>query len=370
MSVAEPITACEAIQPPPTTNGTAYVALIQRGPRTSSCDFVNKVRFAQDAGFSAVVVFDDVEEDIPVMGGKAPDIVIPAVMVTLDSGTFMKQNANQAIVHITRDQVTEWPPFMMTFVIVCSSAIFAFTVYMFYRQRSRRTEVVPAIDICMTQAELNRLPKRKFEKSADGSNAASCCICLAEYETGDLLVALTCGHEFHNDCITPWLTRRRRTCPLCKRDPCCDRNSSSVPLLINAASATRDYSTFASDHATAEETEPLLSQAQAEYHSSVGAPPAFVAEVAAAAAAATVSASAQSSGGSAASAVTAGSANSTIAMLPESTAINNEADDNEDSDEDDDEDSDKDANAGSSSSKSQIPCSPTTISASENHEKV
>jgi hypothetical protein len=31
-------------------------------------------------------------------------------------------------------------------------------------------------------------------------------------------MSLPCGHEFHVDCITPWLVTRRRTCPICKGD--------------------------------------------------------------------------------------------------------------------------------------------------------
>ncbi|KAG7144952.1 E3 ubiquitin-protein ligase plr-1 like [Verticillium longisporum] len=46
-----------------------------------------------------------------------------------------------------------------------------------------------------------------------------CVVCLEEYENGvSQVMSLPCGHEFHADCITPWLTTRRRTCPICKGD--------------------------------------------------------------------------------------------------------------------------------------------------------
>ncbi|KAI9786723.1 MAG: hypothetical protein M1816_007864 [Peltula sp. TS41687] len=46
-----------------------------------------------------------------------------------------------------------------------------------------------------------------------------CVICLEEYVDGvSRVMSLPCGHEFHAECITPWLTTRRRTCPICKGD--------------------------------------------------------------------------------------------------------------------------------------------------------
>ncbi|OPB35950.1 subtilisin like protease [Trichoderma guizhouense] len=46
-----------------------------------------------------------------------------------------------------------------------------------------------------------------------------CVVCLEEYVDGvSRVMRLPCGHEFHADCITPWLTTRRRTCPICKGD--------------------------------------------------------------------------------------------------------------------------------------------------------
>ncbi|KAJ5095645.1 hypothetical protein NUU61_005001 [Penicillium alfredii] len=51
------------------------------------------------------------------------------------------------------------------------------------------------------------------------SRQVECVVCLEEYVDGQSRVmSLPCGHEFHAECITPWLTTRRRTCPICKGD--------------------------------------------------------------------------------------------------------------------------------------------------------
>ncbi|KAG6140839.1 hypothetical protein E4U12_005815 [Claviceps purpurea] len=77
--------------------------------------------------------------------------------------------------------------------------------------------------------DASRISRRSgFEKGAGGFSAewrkymgrqVECVVCLEEYVDGvSRVMRLPCGHEFHADCITPWLTTRRRTCPICKGD--------------------------------------------------------------------------------------------------------------------------------------------------------
>jgi len=42
-----------------------------------------------------------------------------------------------------------------------------------------------------------------------------CCICQEEYNNGDAVGVLDCGHEFHTCCIKQWLTQKN-LCPICK----------------------------------------------------------------------------------------------------------------------------------------------------------
>jgi len=43
-----------------------------------------------------------------------------------------------------------------------------------------------------------------------------CLVCQCEYEEGEMLKRLPCGHCFHSGCITDWLIKNP-LCPLCKR---------------------------------------------------------------------------------------------------------------------------------------------------------
>jgi len=49
----------------------------------------------------------------------------------------------------------------------------------------------------------------------DCDESPSCAICFVPLEGGDRVGDLTCGHNFHVDCLKTWLPRRN-TCPLCQ----------------------------------------------------------------------------------------------------------------------------------------------------------
>ncbi|KAF1958991.1 hypothetical protein CC80DRAFT_24072 [Byssothecium circinans] len=92
------------------------------------------------------------------------------------------------------------------------------------RLRSQNEPEVPATSSSFLQP--HRTPEEEKRESGlaawrrrYGGRQKECVVCLEEYEDGvSQVMSLPCGHEFHADCITPWLVTRRRTCPICKGD--------------------------------------------------------------------------------------------------------------------------------------------------------
>ena len=55
---------------------------------------------------------------------------------------------------------------------------------------------------------------------AGGSTGGSCCICLENYESGNVLRRLSCCHKFHKGCLNKWALSalnysRDPACPVC-----------------------------------------------------------------------------------------------------------------------------------------------------------
>ena len=55
------------------------------------------------------------------------------------------------------------------------------------------------------------------DDDVDGAeDDTTCCICFGEYEDGEMLRPLHCGHTFHRKCIDSWL-RLQSKCPVCRQ---------------------------------------------------------------------------------------------------------------------------------------------------------
>ncbi|KAJ8539512.1 hypothetical protein K7X08_013764 [Anisodus acutangulus] len=75
-------------------------------------------------------------------------------------------------------------------------------------------------DVCTGLSEetiSSRLTQRNYIciKTEEPEDVEPCCICREEYNNGDDLGTLECGHDFHTDCIKQWLMQKN-LCPVCK----------------------------------------------------------------------------------------------------------------------------------------------------------
>ena len=74
-------------------------------------------------------------------------------------------------------------------------------------------------DVARLPTHAHRCPVSASAGDDGGGGPPSCPVCLAPFEAGDCLRTLPCVHNFHTECVDPWLLSHGvgdAACPVCK----------------------------------------------------------------------------------------------------------------------------------------------------------
>ncbi|KAG0296638.1 hypothetical protein BGZ96_008937 [Linnemannia gamsii] len=227
-------TACRPVNTP--NGGPPWVALVERG---GDCSFVDKVRHMEASGASAVIVGDNVKGGLLVMysADDTSDIHIPAVFITQNHYRELRylgmELGRAFLVKMTPDDMN-WPVLDVIIFIILSPAFVVLFLYLVWRIRLNQQL---AADLAPAEVVSNLPIKVFFGSKLKENDPTECVICLEEFEDEAELRVLPCRHEYHVVCIDSWLTKRKKFCPICKRDICIP--SESTPLLGSSGTNTR-----------------------------------------------------------------------------------------------------------------------------------
>jgi hypothetical protein len=68
----------------------------------------------------------------------------------------------------------------------------------------------------LSQEELHKLGGESRYARQDATD--TCSVCLNTLEEGEQIRELSCEHLYHKECIDPWLTGEKNTCPVCRKE--------------------------------------------------------------------------------------------------------------------------------------------------------
>ncbi|KAI9293317.1 hypothetical protein K502DRAFT_338103 [Neoconidiobolus thromboides FSU 785] len=206
------------------------IALIKRG----NCSFIEKVRYMQNSGFQGVVVGNNERSGLVTMyaDGDNDDVAIPSVFITQKEYKTLHDlcvglGPDPLLIRLEPNNFFQ-PLLDVIIVTILSPTVMMFFVYVMWKIRQRqlyKAQLAPPDFV-------KNLPTRDFFiAKRQGNEPEECAICLEDYIDEDELRILPCRHEFHIACIDPWLTTRKKFCPICKRDIC--------PMIKPATERTR-----------------------------------------------------------------------------------------------------------------------------------
>ncbi|CAH1159777.1 unnamed protein product [Phaedon cochleariae] len=210
---------------------TPWIALVKRG----RCNFEVKVENAFRSNAAGVLVYNDRDSaSLDKMKLSAESRRnISAVFIYKWKGEELAnklENNSKIYVHITIAGHTSSRAaninrtsvlfVSITFIVLMIISLTWLVFYYVQRFRYIRTKDKISRRLCnAAKKALSKIPTKslKSEDKETQSEVECCAICIEHYKLTETLRILPCGHEFHKNCIDPWLLEHR-TCPMCKMD--------------------------------------------------------------------------------------------------------------------------------------------------------
>ncbi|XP_074701407.1 E3 ubiquitin-protein ligase RNF43 [Strix aluco] len=234
---SHPLSLCNTSEDEHTESGFITIVKLEQPDRDPNpcLSLANKAKLAGERGARAIL-FDITDDESAAdqlrkpRGLSQPVVLIRGHDAELLMGVVNKNR--EAHVKIEVKEPPAWPDYDVWILLTVVSTVVVIILIFVVRtkcqlnrtQDSLQQQTMQAIGQLATRRYQSRCRQApRWDSTSSCSSAPVCAICLEEFSEGQELRIISCSHEFHRDCVDPWL-QQHHTCPLCMfnilaRDP-------------------------------------------------------------------------------------------------------------------------------------------------------
>ncbi|NWU33669.1 RNF43 ligase, partial [Hylia prasina] len=225
---SHPLSLCNTSEDEHTESGFITIVKLEQPDRDPNpcLSLANKAKLAGERGARAIL-FDITDDESAAdqlrkpRGLSQPVVLIRGHDAELLMGVVNKNR--EAHVKIEVKEPPAWPDYDVWILLTVVSTVVVIVLIFVVRTKCQLNRTQDSVEQQTLQA-IGQLATRRYQPrarlaprwdSASSCNSAPvCAICLEEFSEGQELRIISCSHEFHRECVDPWL-QQHHTCPLC-----------------------------------------------------------------------------------------------------------------------------------------------------------
>ncbi|KFZ57634.1 E3 ubiquitin-protein ligase RNF43, partial [Podiceps cristatus] len=225
---SHPLSLCNTSEDEHPESGFITIVKLEQPDRDPNpcLSLANKAKLAGERGARAIL-FDITDDESAAdqlrkpRGLSQPVVLIRGHDAELLMGVVNKNR--EAHVKIEVKEPPAWPDYDVWILLTVVSTVVVIILIFVVRTKCQLNRTQDSLQQQTMQA-IRQLATRKYQarcrqtsrwdSTSSCSSAPVCAICLEEFSEGQELRIISCSHEFHRECVDPWL-QQHHTCPLC-----------------------------------------------------------------------------------------------------------------------------------------------------------